>query len=504
MHASLRPHLLRPHFTVSEGSAKKGRKVDLSKHRNTKVENIRDMLTAFDTLRAAAVASMSDVQTAFSTEQLADFEHYWQTLEMRRKVLDNACDLQSDEELQDVLTLLTPDERALLPFADAKTLRVLGSLQSCESDVKGLMDVDEITSKHSAFKDDMAVLTSLAKGVKDSSAELKNAKKRRDTKIDKDKLKVEAAEKSKDVKQSKAAAAGKAKVSVEAPPVAPTIMEAADIHMEKVAMVSLAQVGDADLSKPYMIKDTDDDNIGFRALVCSDLFKAKHAMFESQYPRAQSFKASGRIQAPMKPVELMCSVKAAFAKAAPKLDLIDAAMKLDKGADVKDQDVDLLKSMFEPRQFACAATLNRIAEMEFQGTGQLRYIYQGSRSCIMAHWEHIAAALKELGKPTASIVQLQREFRNFGEVELKKMVDMKYPVYKAQQATSSLMYTPEGFMLCESVLDGKALAGLRMTAGLAKKCGAAFPLYRDALHEADAKSPGLPQMNALIRFCSKL
>jgi hypothetical protein len=66
------------------------------------------------------------------------------------------------------------------------------------------------------------------------------------------------------------------------------------------------------------------------------------------------------------------------------------------------------------------------------------------------------------------------------------------------------MYTPLGFMLCETVLDGKPLSGLRMTAGLNAKCPPSFPLYRDALHEADAKSPGLPQMNALARFSLKI
>ncbi len=81
--------------------------------------------------------------------------------------------------------------------------------------------------------------------------------------------------------------------------------------------------------------------------------------------------------------------------------------------------MELVKAMFEVRQYACASTLAQVAEMEFQGTGQLGYIYQGSHCCIMAHWEDISACLKEIGKPAVGLVQLQREFRNFGELELK-------------------------------------------------------------------------------------
>ncbi len=64
-------------------------------------------------------------------------------------------------------------------------------------------------------------------------------------------------------------------------------------------------------------------------------------MVENQYPRATSCKASGRIQAPMKPPELMVSAKAAFAKSAPKLDLVDVVLKLEKGGEVKDEDVEM-------------------------------------------------------------------------------------------------------------------------------------------------------------------
>ena len=103
-----------------------------------------------------------------------------------------------------------------------------------------------------------------------------------------------------------------------------------------------------------------------------------------------------------------------------------------------------------------------------------------------------------------NIVQLQTEFRNFGEAEVTKMKDMQLPIYKVQHGVNMLLYTPLGFMVCESVLDGQPLAGLRMTMGKVVKCPAEFPEYRDFLHEADSKNPALPQMNALIRFLSTL
>ena len=206
----------------------------------------------------------------------------------------------------------------------------------------------------------------------------------------------------------------------------------------------------------------------------------------------------------MKPVELVGAMRATFAKCAPKLSMVSNVLDLQKGAGVKNEDVDLLKAMFDVRQYSCSFAVQKVSEMEFQGTAQLRYIYGGSRFCIMAHWKDIALCLKELGKPVNGIIQLQKEFLHFGEAEVTKMKAMGLPIYTAQHGTSTLMYTPMGYMICESVLDGQPVVGLRLTACVATRCPAAYPEFRDTLHEADPKSPAIPQMNALIRYMSTL